>query len=178
MSTILLPGSRIDFDMDVDFHRLQPSLYWARMKMPETKWKSNIVATVWRAFRTAHLLTASVDQAERAVLRAIGSFDVETDTDEMLFQRAIRAAVACPSNLAPSSRALLPAELQSVLDLSHDLRRCFVLRILVGMSRRDCSKLLRLSDRTVNDYTCSALRRLAALAPMNPDTPGCGIRIG
>jgi hypothetical protein len=164
--------------MDLDFHRFQASLYFARMKMSDTKPKNSIEATVFRAFRAAHLLTGSVDQAESAVLRAIRSCDAESDAEEVLFQRAILAAVACPLGVASSPGPLLPTELLPVLDLEHDLRRCFVLRILIGMSRHDCSRLLRFSDRTVNDYTCSALRRLAALDPIHSDASGCGMQVG
>ena len=64
--------------------------------------------TVSRAFRTAHLLTASIRQAESAVLEAIDSFDPDVDTAQSLFQNAILAAndedmkAAGARNLSPA----------------------------------------------------------------------------
>jgi DNA-directed RNA polymerase specialized sigma24 family protein len=121
----------------------------------------DIEQTVSLAFRTAHLLTASTQQAESAVLEAIDSFDPDVDTGETLFQNAILGAVQCPSSQSQSTESFEPPELQAVLSLSENLRRCFVLRVLVGLSRRSCARLLRLNAGTVNDYTCAALQRLA-----------------
>jgi DNA-directed RNA polymerase specialized sigma24 family protein len=123
----------------------------------------DIEQTVSRAFRTAHLLTASIRQAESAVLEAIDSFDPDVDTAESLFQNAILAAVRCPSSESQSNESFEPLELQAVLNLSENLRRCFVLRVLVGLSHRSCARLLRLSVGTVNEYTCAALQRLAGI---------------
>ena len=106
----------------------------------------------------AHLLTANVNQAEEAVLIAIDSFDPDTDTDESLFQSAISAAVRLPWRTPNLSRVFLPAELQSVLNLPGELRRCFVLRVLLGMSRQACAALLRLNVRSVERHTCNALQ--------------------
>ena len=48
-----------------------------------------IETTISLAFRTAHLLTASVHQAESAVLKAIESFDPDGDSEETLFQLSL-----------------------------------------------------------------------------------------
>lgn len=133
------------------------------------KRQSSIEYTIGMAFRAAHLLTASVHQAESAVLRAIGSFDPDGDSEETFFQSVMHAAVQgavearlpLASNQSASTGLFVPAELQSVLDLSQDLRRCFVLRILVGMSRQACARLLGLNLRSVDQHTCVALQCLA-----------------
>ncbi len=127
--------------------------------------------TIGMAFRAAHLLTASVHLAESAVLRAIDSFDPDGDSEETLFQSVMHAAVqgaiearlSSASNQSASTGSFVPVELQSVLDLSQNLRRCFVLRVLVGMSRRDCARLLGLNTRSVDQHTCAALQCLANL---------------
>jgi DNA-directed RNA polymerase specialized sigma24 family protein len=123
----------------------------------------DIEQTVTRAFRTAHLLTASTRQAESAVLEAIDSFDPDVDTAESLFQNAILAAVRCPSSESQSNESFEPLELQAVLNLSENLRRCFVLRVLLGFSRSACGRLLNMTVATVNEYTCAALQRLAGV---------------
>ena len=128
-----------------------------------------IKLVISRAFYAAHLLTGSIQQAERAVLEAIDSFDPHHGNGETLFRNALQAAVqnAITPMLAADTKSseavgvCLPAELQAVLDLAPDLRRCFVLRALVGLSRRASALILRLSARRVDEYTCAALRCLA-----------------
>jgi len=128
--------------------------------------------TISLAFRTAHLLTASVHQAESAVLKAIGSFDPESDSEQTLLRSTMHAAVCSVErklqstpNQPASTGSSVPIELQAVLHLSKDLRRCFVLRILVGMSRQACARLLRLKVRSVDQYTRAALQCLAGFDP-------------
>lgn len=119
--------------------------------------------TVSRAFRTVHLLTASIQQAESAILRAIDSLDPDVDARESLFQNAILAALNCPSSESQSIESLGPPELHAVLRLPENLRRCFVLRVLVGFSQSACARLLNMTVATVNEYTCAALQRLAGV---------------
>jgi len=129
--------------------------------------KSGIEHTMSKAFRTAHLLTASIEQAERAVIAAMDSWEPDGG-DEALFHQVVYAAVRAqvrdiaPSPGEPDSTAFLPTELQAVIHLSPELRNCFVLRILVGMSRQACARLLDLHCRQVDEYTCAALKRLPA----------------
>jgi hypothetical protein len=129
-----------------------------------------IETTISLAFRTAHLLTASVHHAESAVLKAIESFDPDGDSEQKLLQSAMHAAVHTPVGARPQpasfqTASFVPVELQSVLDLSQNFRRCFVLRVLVGMSRQACAQLLRLTVRSVDYYTCAALQCLAEFGP-------------
>jgi DNA-directed RNA polymerase specialized sigma24 family protein len=123
-----------------------------------------------RAFLTAHLLTANREQAESAVLEAILHWDLEEGTEEVFLHRvacaAIQAQVEYESSNAGEpapAELLLPVELQAVLDLSPQLRRCFVLRVLVGLSRQVCARLLDLSVLIVDQYTCAALEHLAGV---------------
>jgi len=99
--------------------------------------------TIGRVFLTAHLMTANIEQAERAVCEAIDSFDPDRVTEEDLLRDAIRAVVrgvagqTYPlfSNHRNWNGWALPDELQAVLNLSPDIRQCYVLRILAGLSQ-------------------------------------------
>ena len=128
---------------------------------------------IHRTFQTLYLLTASIQRAESATLKAIDTFDPDADSEETLLRFAIQAAVQGPVEPMPllvscepeSTGPLLPVELRAVLNLSPNLRRSFVLRILVGLSRQGCAGLLRLNAAQVDQYTCDALRSLAGLRP-------------
>jgi DNA-directed RNA polymerase specialized sigma24 family protein len=127
-----------------------------------------------RAFLTAHLLTANQRQAEGAVLEAIQHSDLEEDTEEAFLQRVACAAIQAEGEYSSSADQpvpaewLVPVELQAVLDLSPRLRRCFVLRTLVGLSRQVCARLLHLNILAVDQYTCEALEYLP-----QRETPQC-----
>jgi hypothetical protein len=135
-----------------------------------SKANAGIEQTIGRAFLTAHLLTANVEQAERAVLEAVAAWDPSTDEEETLFQRALYASVVDPvcdaskSGETEPARSRLPAELLAVFDLSIPLRRCFVLRILAGISVQVCARWLQLPPRLVNQYTRAALQYLPVCA--------------
>ena len=121
-----------------------------------------------RAFIAAHLLTASADQAERALEEAIDSWNPEEDGEEALFYRVLDVAVRRPSALSksiePEARSTLLPSLQGVLRLAPRLRHCFVLRVLVGLSKQDSAQLLRLHTREVDEYTRAALKHLPSLS--------------
>jgi DNA-directed RNA polymerase specialized sigma24 family protein len=136
------------------------------------KWQaeSYIERTISRAFLAAHLLTASRQQAESAVMEALDSWDPAKDNEEALLPRVLRAAVraqfgalSSSFNEPVSARVHLPAELRSVLALPPQLRRCFVLRILIGLSQQVCARLLYLRSYEVNQYTSAALKCLPAI---------------
>lgn len=137
------------------------------------KCERSIEHTISQAFRTAHLLTASIQGAESAVLEAIDSFDPDSDTEEALLPYVLHAAVQSavehmlPSALdqPKSTEPLLPVELQAVLNLSPNLRRCFVLRFLAGVPVQACARLLHLDAGQVDEYSCAALRCLAGFDP-------------
>jgi hypothetical protein len=123
-----------------------------------------------RAFLAAHLLTASAQQAESAVLEAIDSWDPDGDTEEALFQRVLKIALRrqsgpapLSSNLPEAGASLLPPELEAVLRLAPPLRCCFVLRVLAGFSRQVSAQLLDLLARQVDQYTNAAMKCLPFL---------------
>jgi hypothetical protein len=120
-----------------------------------------------RAFLTAHLLTAISEQAERVTREAINSWNPDEETEEVLFGNVLHASTRVPAGRSSSSKldaagSNLPMELQSVLKLEPQLRRCFVLRILVGLPTPVCAGLLHLPSRRVDEYTCAALRCLGS----------------
>jgi DNA-directed RNA polymerase specialized sigma24 family protein len=55
----------------------------------------------------------------------------------------------------------LPVELRNVLELDSALRRCFVVRTLLGFSLQDCAQLLRLEPEQVKTRTLAASEWLA-----------------
>ena len=113
-----------------------------------------------RALLTAHLLTGSLQQAEKAALDAVDSWNPGEEPEEVLFQNVLDAAARAPSN-PDSSSSHLPDELKAVLRLTPQLRRCFVLRILAGLPEQACARLLCLHSDLVETYTCDALQCLA-----------------
>ena len=140
----------------------------AEMETSETQ--RRIEHVISRAFLTAHLLTASTQQAENAVTEALASWDPHGDNEGALLDRILEAAVRAPCDRSlstfrepDSTAALLPAELRAVLRLPSQLRRCFVLRILVALSRQSSAELLHLRSDQVDQYTAAALQCLPDL---------------
>jgi hypothetical protein len=124
---------------------------------------------VSRTFTTALLLTANLEQAEAATLDGIRWLDPEEASEEALFLASVKAAIASrrqateqPEELDRAS-SILPPELVRVLRLSLDLRHCFVLRVLAGLSREDCARLLHLGIEHVDEGTSAAARTLAGI---------------
>jgi DNA-directed RNA polymerase specialized sigma24 family protein len=87
----------------------------------------------------------------------------------VLFRRAVTAAVTLWREVPPRTEdsdllsSLLPPELRRVLSLSLDLRHCFVLRMLVGLSPQECSRLLHLDSRRVDEVAGAAAKELARI---------------
>jgi DNA-directed RNA polymerase specialized sigma24 family protein len=137
------------------------------MKYEHEKYESMRVRTVLgRALIAARLLTATDLDAETAVLSAIESWNSEVEDESALVQRALATALKRDADWAiraTNFTLLVPAELKSVLRLPPQLRRCFVLRILEGLTSAQCVGLLRVPPETLNHYTCEALWRLAAV---------------
>jgi hypothetical protein len=70
----------------------------------------------------------------------------------------------------------LPIELQRVLLLPDDLRRGFVSRVLLGLPRGQCLKLLRLTKSELDERIGSAalaLTRIEGLASEDVGVVGC-----
>jgi len=112
-------------------------------------------------FITAILLTGSVKQAEAAVLDC-------TDSPNLLgtAAAAIRHTSAHPGEITEERAAaeLLPIELRNVLQLPAELRRYFVLRMLMAMTRESCAALLKVDPARVDEATCEAVIELARIA--------------
>ena len=96
-----------------------------------------IARLIERGFLTAHLLTGSIQQAEDATLKGLDSWNPDEEPEEALFQNvldaAARAQIQANRPDSEASGSNLPNELKAVLRLSPELRRCFVLRVLVGL---------------------------------------------
>ena len=127
-------------------------------------------STLNRAFTTALLLTASVAQAEAALLEGISALQPGEASEDNLCLEAILAAVAPKrheTGLATGTedaRSFLPPGLAPVLELAPDLRQCFVLRALMSMPREFCSRLLRLDVGEVDENLGRAAQALAQIA--------------
>jgi DNA-directed RNA polymerase specialized sigma24 family protein len=121
------------------------------------------------AFLTAMLLTQSPARAEDAVREAILSWNPDEAGDAALVHGTVQASLNNGRESASTRQedvaeasALLPVELREILKLSRPSRNCLVLRILAGMSRDVCARLLQLSICEVDDHTSNALYQLAA----------------
>jgi hypothetical protein len=117
-----------------------------------------------RALLTAHLLTGSLEQAEKATLEALDSWNPDDEPEEELLQHVLDAAARAQVEPNPdhpdSSGSYLPSELNAVLRLAPQLRRCFVLRILAGLPTDVSARLLGLRSEQVDEYTCAGLQSL------------------
>ncbi|HEX4169623.1 MAG TPA: hypothetical protein VHZ55_29520 [Bryobacteraceae bacterium] len=119
-------------------------------------------------FRTALLLTASVERAETALLQAIQSLHPDDSLADGLLRETVRASTRASVGLPEQQEeelkqasSMVPCELQHVLRLPRDLRLCFVLRFLVGLSRRVCARLLHVKLSQIDEDTFAALRQLS-----------------
>lgn len=124
--------------------------------------------TLSRAFTTALMLTANAEQAEAAILDAIGGVDPGWASEEELFLAAVRAATErqhCDSG--PEERegasSMLPPGLRRVPGLPLRLRQCFVLRILAGLPARVCAQWMHLTTREVEQAAGRAAELLAGI---------------
>lgn len=113
-----------------------------------------------RAFLTAHLLTASIPAAEVIALKAIDTWNPREESQELLFEKVVTAALRV--RVRGPAHTSLSDHLNAVLVLSPRLRRCFVLRFLVGWSTEACARTLGTSRKRVDDGARLALQRLPA----------------
>jgi hypothetical protein len=117
-----------------------------------------------RAFHTALLLSGDTDTAERIVLSAVAVLCPQRLHAEALLVETIRRATRCHRAAVEETGAGdsdLPVELRNVLELDSALRRCFVVRTLLGFSLLDCAQLLRLEPEQVKTRTLAASEWLA-----------------
>lgn len=113
-----------------------------------------------KAFVTTLLLAGSAASAEAALLEAV----VRIDREEELLEKAVEIALRMPPVSDLKAHALLPLELRLVLKLSSNLRRCFVLRMLLGWPSEQCARMLQMESSRIDEQTCIAARALAEIA--------------
>ena len=115
------------------------------------------------AFRTALLLTGDTRTAEAAVMHGIGV--CEDLSPGGLLIAAVRSAVRRRTKLSdgPYEVECLPHELRRLFMLQPLPRRCFVLRVLVGLSPEVCAELLEVS---VTQFENAVYRALTQIPPL------------
>lgn len=122
--------------------------------------------TIENAFIVGLLLTGSIEQAERAIVDSIHCSETEYVCGQRVFRRVIQWAVDPQEQrsrrvIDEASARVLPFELGRVLHLPPGLRHCYVLRILVGLSREVCAWLLHVDVEQIGHRTQSAVNGLA-----------------
>ena len=127
-------------------------------------WLDIFQADYCRLFFTALLVTGSSESAEAALADSLDLIDDETKPSARAALTAVAAASAArigEGRLAHVRNASLPKELVAVTKLRPDLRVCFVLRRLVGLTSAETSKLLSLNPPDVERRTIDASVQLA-----------------
>ena len=125
--------------------------------------------TVENAFVIGLLLTASMKEAEDAVVESIDCLNADQTCGGRMLLRVIhsslstRPEVAVPERIDEASAAALPLELRPVLYLPKELRECFVLRFLMGFSRDACAWLLQIEPEEVHARIRKSAGKLAGL---------------
>ncbi len=121
---------------------------------------------VRRAFLAALMLTGKAEAAEGAVSDAIATSGCEVN--ELLIATAKCANQLCNECLpGPEISFSLPPELQRLFLLSSVGRKCFVLRVLMGLTLEATSEILNLRTDEVDDALCRALSDLPGLAAIH-----------
>jgi hypothetical protein len=134
----------------------------------ETLAANRVSESLNEIFTAAILLTGSAERAECAVLEGIETLGEDDVSEHMVLQATIRAAVK-PEMMADEESpwepqpavSWLPIQLRRVLVLPLDLRHAFVLRLLLGLPRDQCSRLLQLDDGTLDEHVGQAAIVLA-----------------
>jgi DNA-directed RNA polymerase specialized sigma24 family protein len=116
-----------------------------------------------RVFITALLLIGDADRAEAVVLTGIDKLDLETTTRQSLLEQVAGEAATIVPNAGPPPASLnLDPQLRRVMELPTPLRRCFVLRVLVGLGLQKCAETLQLEPGMVDAFAVEASCRLAS----------------
>ena len=112
-------------------------------------------------FLTAVLITGAIESAEAAVQDSVNLVG-DLDPDSRAALTAVAAiAVTQTASFDTEARLLLPEELRSVADLPRDLRICFVLRRLAGLTAREAAELIGMRPSEIDRRACNASVRLA-----------------
>jgi len=117
------------------------------------------------AFLAALMLTGTIEAAEQSVSGAIATLGWGVAVDELLVATA-KCAIQIPDGClqGPEIPSSLPAELRRLFLLSSVGRKCFVLRILMGLTLEVTSGILNLPEDEVDEALCRALSDLPGLA--------------
>jgi hypothetical protein len=126
-----------------------------------------------KAYITAFLLTGNSARAEAAVLEGIQTMVCDGISGDALLQGTLMASVASPAEQEGDTSSL-PPELRRVLRLSPDLRRCYVLRVLVGLSREACARILNTGIHHIDELVCASARALAGPLELTTATSSHG----
>lgn len=124
---------------------------------------------VRRAYWIALLITGTGASACDAVLDCMQADGCE-ERDAAHFLSLLttvavqRSRAGTPVSEKLAAAALLPVELQRVLWLPLQLRHCFVLRVLLGMSEEEVAYVMSLDRATIAEKTCAAMRLISTPA--------------
>jgi hypothetical protein len=122
------------------------------------------------AFRAAFMLTGSTQAAEHAVLDGISTTEFDRVGGDVFLLETVKAAIQRRPDSAHHSQqppSCLPLELRRLFLLAPISRDCFVLRILLGLTPRTCSGILRLTIEEADQTLCTALEALPFLEAGN-----------
>ena len=110
------------------------------------------------AFVTALLLTRSPRLAEEAVIRAIRTSDYSAESIlSNTIAESLKFSIDVSRSEVSASTAILPCELRWLLDLPVRSQRCFVLRVLVRMTREECARALHIEPSLVDPAVVQAV---------------------
>ena len=113
------------------------------------------------AFLAALMLTGTIEAAEQAVSDAIATSGCGVAVEQLLVATAkcaVQFRDGCFSGVGIPF--ILPPELRRVLSLSSADRKCFVLRMLMGLTPELTSEILNLHKDEVDEALCRAVRDL------------------
>jgi DNA-directed RNA polymerase specialized sigma24 family protein len=115
-----------------------------------------------RLFFTALLIAGTVESAETAIEDSIDQTLREIVPSLRVAPVAVAAAaVTRAGSFDTHARLLLPEELRAVADLQPDLRLCFVLRSLLGLTACEAAQLIEMRPSEIDRCASSASIRLA-----------------
>jgi hypothetical protein len=118
-----------------------------------------------QTFITALLITGSAQRAEAAVLEAIGATNLSEMSAGTLLEGTVSASLVGHVaenrvDLRDPAISSLPAELRNVLNLPADCRRCFVLRVLLGLPLDVTARMLQTETHQIGELLSIATRTL------------------
>jgi len=114
---------------------------------------------VKRAFMLAALLTQNVEHAESIVAAAIEAVPVESFSETALLSQV--ASTAWIRSPAAGRLPPIPRELQSVSRLPRQLRWCFSMRVLAGITTQVCAQITGLHEEQVSYFVQLSVQMLA-----------------